>query len=57
VDASDAQLVWNMYMAKAYTNFESVEMSKFLEADVNGDKAINLDDAAAIIDEILGSGN
>lgn len=48
VDINDAQLVWNMYNAK-YEDFTSVNIRKFLEADMNGDKALNVDDAAAIV--------
>ncbi|MBQ8233317.1 MAG: hypothetical protein IJZ34_15530 [Lachnospiraceae bacterium] len=53
VDASDAQLVWNMYNVK-YSDFtEDVTVAKFLEADVNGDKTVDTEDAAAIISAIL----
>ena len=53
VDASDAQLVWNMYKAQ-YSDFtEDVTMAKFLEADVNKDKKVDTTDAAAIISVIL----
>ena len=53
VDASDAQLVWNMYNAQ-YSDFTAdVTVAKFLEADVNGDKTVNTTDAAAIISAIL----
>lgn len=54
VDASDAQLTYNMYNA-AYSDFsEDVTMEKFFRADVNKDGMINVEDAAAIIAEILG---
>jgi len=57
VDANDAQLVYDMYNA-AYNEFsESVSMEKFLRADVNGDRKITVEDAAAIIYGILGTGN
>lgn len=53
VDASDAQLTYNMYNA-AYNEFtEDVSMEKFLRADVNGDVTINVEDAAAIIDSLF----
>lgn len=53
VDASDAQLVWNMYNS-VYNNFTNdVTVAKFLEADVNGNKSVGMDDATAIISEIL----
>lgn len=48
VDINDAQLVWNMYNAK-YSDFQTVNVRKFLEADMNGDKTLNTDDAAAIV--------
>lgn len=53
VDASDAQLVYNMYNA-LYTDFTSdATMEKFLRADVNGDSTINVEDAAAIINYLV----
>lgn len=48
VDVNDAQLIYNMYNA-AYEDFTSVSMQKFLEADINGDKAVNTTDAAAVV--------
>ena len=50
-DANDAQLVYNMYNAM-YSDFSVASMEKFLRADVNNDKMINVDDAAAIIAEL-----
>jgi hypothetical protein len=47
-DANDAQLVYNMYNAM-YADFRVVSMEKFLRADVETDKVLNVDDAAAII--------
>lgn len=52
VDINDAQLVWNMYNAK-YEDFTSVNICKFLEADMNGDKTLDTKDAAAIVGIIL----
>ena len=53
VDASDAQLTYNMYNA-AYPDFsEDVTMEKFFRADVNADGKINVEDAVAIIAAIL----
>lgn len=53
VDASDAQLVYNMYNAE-YSGFtENVTMEKFLRADVNADARIDVSDAAAIISGIV----
>lgn len=52
-DASDAQLVYNMYNA-LYTEFTSdATIEKFLRADVNGDSTINVEDAAAIINYLV----
>jgi hypothetical protein len=54
VDANDAQLVYNMYNAH-YTAFtDDVTMEKFLRADVNFDATINVEDAQAIINYLLG---
>ena len=53
VDASDAQLVYNMYNAM-YTGFDGdVTVEKYLRADVNKDGEINVQDAAAIIAHVL----
>lgn len=53
VDASDAQLVYNMYNV-LYSEFTSdVTMEKFLRADVNGDSTINVEDAVAIINDLV----
>lgn len=54
VDASDAQLVYNIYNV-VYNGFTSDDMTmeKFLRADVNGDKEVNVTDAAAIISHLL----
>ena len=57
MDANDAQLVYNIYNV-AYKGFtENVTMAKFLEADMNGDKTINVEDARVIINMILGLAN
>lgn len=57
VDANDAQLVYNMYSAD-YAGFTAnVTMMKFLKADVNGDRKLDVTDAAAIIDSILNAAN
>lgn len=53
MDASDAQLTYNMYNA-VYDGFTAdATMEKFLRADVNVDGKINVEDAAAIIAGIL----
>ena len=54
VDASDAQLTYNMYNAM-YSDFTVVTMEKFLRADVNEDGKIDVTDATAIITAILGN--
>lgn len=54
VDINDAQLTYDIYQAKAYEDFTNVTMDKFLEADVNGDKTVNTEDAAAIVAVVLG---
>jgi len=52
VDINDAQLVFDMYNNE-YQTFETATMQKFLKADVTGDKAINVNDAAAIVADII----
>lgn len=52
VDVNDAQLVYNMYNAK-YTSFDNCSREKFLRADVNYDKTLDVKDAAAIVSIIL----
>ena len=52
-DINDAQITYDMYTAE-YDSFETVTMDKFLEADVNGDSSVNVLDAAAIVNYILG---
>ena len=53
VDASDAQLIYNMYNV-VYDGFtEEATAEKFLRADVNGDTKVNVTDAAAVIDHLL----
>ena len=52
VDVNDAQLVYNMYNAK-YASFDEVAMVRFLKADCNGDKVLNVLDANAVIAEIM----
>lgn len=53
VDINDAQLTYDMYQAKMYSDFDTVAMDKFLEADVNGDTVVNVEDAAAVVAQIL----
>lgn len=47
-DINDAQLVWNMYNAE-YSDFQQVNVRKFLEADMTADGKLDTADAAAII--------
>lgn len=51
IDVNDAQLTYDMYNAK-YESFDAVSMLKFLNADVNGDKKVNVTDATAIVNLI-----
>ena len=48
VDINDAQLVYDIYNGK-YQDFTVVVMQKFLHADVNADKIVNVTDAAAVV--------
>ncbi|NLD87005.1 MAG: hypothetical protein GX633_01930 [Clostridiales bacterium] len=52
LDANDAQLVYDIYNA-LYSDFGTVTAEKFLRADVNGSRNINMEDASAIINTIL----
>lgn len=54
VDINDAQLVWNMYKAE-YSNFDTVNIRKFLEADMSGNRTVDTSDAVAIVNMIVGS--
>lgn len=54
VDANDAQLVYNIYNAHYSAFTDDVTMEKFLRADINGDSKINVEDAQAIINHLLG---
>lgn len=53
IDASDAQLVYNMYNAEYEEISKDITMEKYLIADVNGDCKINVEDSVAIISNIL----
>lgn len=52
VDINDAQFVWNMYNAEYESFTGSVNVRKFLEADMNGDKALTVKDSAFITDSV-----
>ena len=53
VDINDAQLTYDMYQAKKYVDFTDVSMDRFLEADANGDKTVDVADATAVVAEVL----
>ena len=48
VDINDAQLTFDLYNGR-YDGFQRISMTKFLNADINGDKTLNVKDAAAIV--------
>ena len=52
VDINDAQLVWNMYNAE-YSDFQAVNVRKFLEADMTADGKLDTADATAITAKFL----
>lgn len=54
VDWNDAQLIRDLYNA-TYDTFDSVNMMRFLRADVNGDRKLDVRDVAAVIYRITSS--
>ena len=52
VDINDVQLVYDIYNAR-HEDFLYVSMRKFLQADINGDKTVNVQDAAVVVEKIL----
>lgn len=52
IDINDAQLVYDMYKA-AYDNFDTVSVERFLRADMNESKNLTVEDAVAVVSEIL----
>ena len=56
VDVNDAQLTYDLYNLH-YTDFTLVSMEKFLRADVNGDRTVNVSDAAAIVHSLMEKGS
>ena len=55
VDINDAQLVYNMYMAKMYADFtDNVTVEIFLRADINGTVGVNVEDVRGLVSYILG---
>lgn len=53
IDVNDAQLVYNIYNTE-YASFDALSRAKFLAADVNGDRAVTVLDAAAVVNTVLG---
>ena len=51
-DVNDVQLIYDLYNRR-YDSFETVNMRKFLKADVNGDCALNSQDAVKLAGELL----
>lgn len=51
-DVNDVQLIYDLYN-RQYDSFETVNMRKFLKADVNGDCALNSQDAVKLAGELL----
>ena len=53
VDWNDAQLIRELYNAK-YDSFDTITMMKYLRADVNGDRKVDIRDVAWVTWKILG---
>ena len=51
VDINDAQLVYDLYNGK-YEDFNTINMHRFLNADVNADKKVTVNDAAGVVSNI-----
>ena len=51
-DVNDVQLIYDLYN-RQYDSFETVNMRKFLKADVNGDCALNSQDAVKLASELI----
>ena len=52
VSINDVQLIYNMYNAM-YENFDMATMEKFLNADVNNDRKVNVLDASQAVQEMI----
>ena len=52
VGINDVQLIYNMYNAM-YENFDMATMEKFLNADVNNDRKVNVLDASQAVQEMI----
>ena len=53
VDLNDAKLIQELYNAK-YDSFDTITMMKYLCADVNGDRKVDIRDVAWVAWKILG---
>lgn len=53
VDMNDARLIQDLYHAK-YDTFDTITMMKYLRADVNGDRKVDIRDVAWVTWKILG---
>lgn len=53
VDANDAQLAYDMYNKEYNVTTDNVTIWKFLKADVNFDKKLDTNDAAAIVNAVI----
>lgn len=51
-DVNDVQLIYDLYNG-AYDSFETVNMRKFLKADVNGDCALDSQDAVRLAGQVI----
>lgn len=51
-DVNDVQLIYDLYNG-AYDSFETVNMRKFLKADVNGDCTLNSQDAVTLAGQVI----
>lgn len=54
VDTDDVQLICDLYNAK-HSVFDEVNMSTYLNADVNGDRKLDIRDAVMVVHKILSS--
>lgn len=52
IDTNDAQFVYNIFNAKYNAISDDVSVLKLLKADVNGDKKVDVNDAAAVINNV-----
>ena len=52
IDINDAQLVYDMYKP-VYDDFDILSVERFLRADMDGSKNLTVEDAVAVVSEIL----